>query len=329
MASSSTEPTGRFDNERKVWFAEARRLESASRFGSMVTRLYLPLGLAALAFGLGGGLLSGCSVLIDVDNKQCATNQDCEALGPAFSGATCEADVCVVKSPSGGGSDAGGAPNMGVDELVCEKPEPSGEEKVKYTFAPIYIPGSEPEDTSFQIKACNPGDLECSSPVDGPFEVNAGEPHDFSVPVGWQGYFDVRNQETMSALVFMGRPILEDTVGWNITMPTPVLVAQLSLATGETVNAELGIIIAVARDCDAVPIEGVQFSNSKEGLQYYFVNNFPDTSLKETAAQGAVGFANVPISTTTLTATMSTGQELTRAIIRVKPNTVSLVELFP
>lgn len=294
----------------------------------MVTRLILLLSVTVFVYGLSGGLLAGCSVVIDVDSKQCTTSSDCEALGPAFSGSTCEQSVCV-KPSANGGTNAGGAPGMGDDELVCEKPAPSTQEKVKYSFAPIYIPGSEPADTTFQIKACNPGDLECSNPVDGPLEVNAGEPKEFLVPPGWQGYFEVRNKETMSALVFMGRPILEDTVGWNITMPTPVLVGQLSVATGERVDPELGIIIAVARDCDALPIEGVQFANSKEGLQYYFVNNFPDTSLEETAAQGAVGFANVPISTTTLTATMSTGQELTGAIIRVKPHTVSLVELFP
>lgn len=295
----------------------------------MVTRLYLPLGLAALAFGLGGGLLSACSVLIDVDNKQCATNQDCEALGPAFSGATCEADVCIVKSPGGGGSDAGGAPN-GDDKLVCEKPEPSGDATVKYSFAPIYVAGSEPaEPEPFSIKACNPGDLDCTKPVYGPIDVNAGEPKDFLVPPGFQGYFEVKNKDTVDGLVFMGRPILIDTVGWNVTIPTPGLVQGFGIATGEKVDPELGLIISVARDCDALPIPGVKFTNSKEGLQFYFVNSFPDTSLEETAAQGAVGFANVPISTTTLRATLSTGQELTPAIIRVKPNTASLVELFP
>jgi len=296
----------------------------------MVKRLYLPLGLAALAFGLGGGLLSGCSVLIDVDNKQCTTDQDCEALGPAFSGATCEAEVCVVKTPGGGGSNAGGAPGMEDEPLVCDTPDKSTEETVKYSFAPIYIVGSEPKDpVPFEISACSPGDLDCTNPVYGPIMVNAGEPKDFLVPPGFQGYFYAKNRDTLDALIFMGRPILQDTVGWNVTMPTPTLVKQLSVATGETVDTELGLIISVARDCDARPIEGVKFTNSKEGLQFYFVNNFPDTSLMETAAQGAVGFANVPISTTTLRATLPSGQELKEAIIRVKPNTASLVELFP
>lgn len=295
----------------------------------MVTRLILPLGVTALAYGLGGGLLAGCSLLIDVDGKQCATNQDCEALGAAFSGAVCEASICVVKTGSGG-TDAGGAGSMPDDMLVCEKPERSTAPTVKYSFAPIFVVGSEPDNpTPFSIKACNPGDLDCTKPVYGPLDVSAGQPQDFLVPPGFQGYFEVKNQDTLDALVFMGRPILQDTVGWNVTIPTPKLVQGFGAITGESVDPELGLIIAVARDCDALPIEGVKFTNSKGGLQFYFVNSIPDTSLTETAAQGAVGFANVPISTTTLKATMATGQELTEMLIRVRPRTASLVELFP
>lgn len=290
----------------------------------MVKRLILSLGVTALAYGLGGGLLAGCSLLIDVDGKQCTTNDDCEALGSAFSGAECTDNVCVVPSGSGG---SGGGPS---DMLVCEKQDTSKEPRVKYSFAPIYVVGSEPdEDTPFKISACLPGDLECTKPVYGPIDVNAGEPQDFLVPPGFQGYFYVTNPNTVDGLVFMGRPIVQDTVGWNVTMPTPTLVQLFGAATGEKVDPDLGLIISVARDCDAMPIQGVKFTNSKDGLQFYFVNSMPDTSLMETAAQGAVGFANVPISTTTLQATTKTGQALREAIIRVKPRTASLVELFP
>lgn len=289
----------------------------------MVTRLIFPLGVMALSLGLGGGLLAGCSVLIDVEGKQCTSDQDCEALGPAFAGSTCEQSVCVLPS-----SGAGGAP--GGETLVCETPPMSEQPKVKYTFAPIYVVGSAPADPEpFKISACLPGDLDCTTPVDGPRLVNAGEPQDFLVPPGFRGYFSITNKDSLDALVFMGRPILQDTVGWNVTIPTPLLVRQLSVATGENVDSSLGLIISVARDCDAKPIQGAKFTNSKEGLRFYFVDSLPDTSLKETAAQGAVGFANVPISTTTLRATLPSGQELKEAIIRVKPNTASLVELFP
>jgi hypothetical protein len=290
----------------------------------MVKRLILPLGVTALAYGLSGGLLAGCSLLINVDGKQCTTNEQCETLGAEFAGAECVSNVCVVKSGSGG---SGGGPS---DTIVCDPQETSKEPAVKYSFAPIYVVGSEPdEDTPFQISACLPADLDCAKPVFGPVDVNAGEPKDFFVPPGFQGYFYIKNPNTVDGLVFMGHPIVQDTVGWNVTIPTPQLVQGFGLATGETINPDLGLIISVARDCEAMPIQGVKFANSKEGLQFYFVNSFPDTSLKESGPQGAVGFANVPISTTTLSATTKTGQALREAIIRVKPRTASFVELFP
>jgi hypothetical protein len=272
----------------------------------MLKRLiFLPLGVTALAYGLSGGLLAGCSVLIDVDGKQCSTNQDCEALGAVFSGATCVQNVCVIKTANGaaGSEGMGGDANTVPDPLECEKPERSTAPTVKYTFAPIFATGSEPKDHDplpFHVVACSPADLECAKPVFGPLDVLPGQPQDFLVPPGFQGYFYVTNPDTIDALIFMGRPIVEDTIGWNVTVPTPGLVTLFGLATGENVDPEKGLIIAVARACDQSPLEGVKFSNSKEGLRFYFVNSTPDTSLTETGPQGAVGFANVPISTATL-----------------------------
>jgi hypothetical protein len=197
-------------------------------------------------------------------------------------------------------------------------------------FAPIFATGSAPKEPKpFKVWACNPADLDCTNPVYGPLDIVQGEPQDFLVPPGFQGYFYATNPDTVDALIFMGRPVVQDTIGWNVTVPTPGLVQGFGIVTGSMVDPEKGLIISVARDCDQLPLEGVKFTNSKEGLQFYFVNSTPDTSLTETGPQGAVGFANVPISTTTLKATTASGRELKPAIIRVKPRTASLVELFP
>lgn len=298
-------------------------------------RLLLPLGVTALAFGLCGSLLSGCSVLIDVDGKQCSTDDDCAKLGQAFASSVCEQNVCVVKAgsagTSGNGGSGGSGGGAGTDELECEKTTPATTPTVNYKFAPIFADGSEPDvPKPFSISVCKPADLECAKPIFGPVDVPAGMPADFPVPPGFQGYFSIKNPDTLDALLFMGQPITQDTVGWNITVPTAGLVQGFGFVTGEKIDPELGLIISVARDCSRGPLEGVSFTNSKGGLQFYFVMSTPDTSLTETGPQGAVGFANVPISTTTLKGTfLENNHELTEAIIRVKPHTVSLVELFP
>lgn len=299
----------------------------------MVTRHLFVSG--ACAFCLGAHLLSGCSLLIDVDDKQCAVSADCEAFGPAFAGSVCERGVCTFDAAMGtAGEGAGGAADGAPDDLLtCSAPQPNETDTVVYSFAPIFLAGTEPKAPKpFTVKACDQFDFECEQPLAGPIEVEAGVPYPFELPkgsAGFSGFFEIQNPDTMSGLLFMGRPILEDTVGWNVTMPSPNLVAQLGLLTGEDVDPELGLILSVTRDCRAEPLEGVTVSNTKGGLGYYFVMSVPDTSLGKTGPQGAAGFANVPLLPTSLSGVHESGKTLGPVSVRVKPHFISFAELFP
>jgi hypothetical protein len=268
-------------------------------------------------------------VLSDVDAKQCTLDADCAALSGAPPGAVCVDSVCVANADSNSEAGAAGMSGAG-DPFECAPRETSTEPTVKYSFAPVFAPGGEPKAPKpFHIKACEQLDLTCEQPVFGPLDVNVGEPQDFIVPTGFNGYFDIQNDDTLGGLLFMGRPVIEDTVGWNVTMPTPDLVAQLQLVTGEEVNQELGLILTDARDCAGTPLAGVSIENSKGGLGYYFLNFLPDTSLTKTSVQGAAGFANVPITTTILSGEHESGKKFGPASIRVQPHYMSFVELWP
>jgi len=288
----------------------------------MITRLLLPgIGLSI------AGLLPSCSVLIDVNDQQCNKDQDCLARGAAFAGSVCEQHLCVKPSDTSGG-EAGGS--SVADPLVCSPIDLSSEATVKYSFAPVFAPGAEPTDPKpFSIKACGQLDISCEHPVFGPIDVNAGEPQDFLVKPGFAGFFEIKNPDTLDGLLFLGRPVNADTVGWNVTMPTPEVVTGLALATGEDISLNLGFILSVARDCNGQLLDHVAFNSSKGGLGYYFVMNLPDTSLTQTGPQGAAGYANVPISTTILTGQHESGKMLGPVSVRVKPNTLSLAEIWP
>jgi hypothetical protein len=298
----------------------------------MAKRTLIFSGSSVLALSLCGGLFGGCSLAIDVDAQQCSSTSDCEALGPAFAGTVCERNACVSRDAmAAGGEGAGGAPAD--DPLSCAAPEPSDSETVKFSFAPIFLAGTAPADPQpFSIKACDQFDFDCEEPLVGPVDVNAGEPHEFELPkgeAGFNGYFEITNPDTLGGLFFMGRPLLEDTIGWNVTMPSPGLVTLLAATTKEDVDPELGLILTVARDCNAVALEGVAVSNSKGGLGYYFVMNVPDTSLGRTGPQGAAGFANVPLVATSLSGELESGQKLGPVSVRIKPGFISFAELFP
>jgi hypothetical protein len=287
----------------------------------MMTRLFLPLSLAALA--------AGCSVLINVDGKQCATDLDCAPFRSSAAALACRQSVCVDITAELGAAGAGGrsgAPND--DPLVCKAREASTAPTVKYSFAPIFAQApTEPK--PFSIKACQQLDLICEHPVFGPIDVNAGEPQDFEVAPGFNGYFEITNPDTLGGLLFMGRPVVVDTIGWNVTMPTPEVVAQLAFATGEQVDPELGLILSVAGGGDPRALAGVTFMNTKGGLGYYFVNSLPDTGLSKTGPQGAAGYANVPITTAILSGIHASGKALGPVSVRVKPHWISFAEIFP
>jgi hypothetical protein len=283
----------------------------------MATRCHILLGIAATA--------AGCSVLIDVDGKQCEVDADCGARG--FQGAVCSRNLCLVPMDDPGPGSGGAGGEGAADPLVCNN-ESSSEATVKFTFAPVFaVPPEAPQ--PFSIKACLSLDPDCKSPVFGPIDVNAGEPQDFIVPKLFNGYFEISNPDTRTGLFFMGRPLAQDTLGWGVTVPNDDTILALGLAGGEEIDLELGVMIAVARNCALMPLAGTMFENSEGGLRFYFYQTTPDPKATKTGPQGAVGFANVPIGTTTLSAVAENGTQLTPVLLRLKPGYVSFTEVFP
>lgn len=55
----------------------------------------------------------GCSVLYDLDTKQCSTTGDCLKMGPQFNDSECRNRVCVLKAGKGGSSSQGGSSSEG------------------------------------------------------------------------------------------------------------------------------------------------------------------------------------------------------------------------
>jgi hypothetical protein len=291
----------------------------------MAKRSFLILGTAA-------AISAGCSVLIDVDGKQCEADADCATRG--FANATCEQNLCVEKiAPVPGDGGAGGG---GGDEnpLICETPEPNDATTVKFSFAPGFaVAPADPK--PFSVKVCVPLDPECEAPIIGPVDVNALEPYEFELPKAFNGFFQIENPDTRTGLYYMGRPVNQDTIGWNVTMPSDSTITALGFAAGKQVHLELGVMIAVARDCNLVPLEGAVFENSElestpDGLRFYFYQTMPDVNATKTGPQGAVGYANLPIGTATLGATAADGTPLTPVAVRLKAGGfVSFIEVFP
>lgn len=287
-----------------------------------------PGRVSNLGFGflLLFALSSGCSALLDVEATQCEVDADCAALGRKFEGASCVEKVCVAADEGAAGGTGGGS-----SRFECQQPEPVQSDTITYSFTPKYA--TPPEETEpFTIKACERLDALCTSPVAEAIDLVAGELVELELPVGFAGYFQLENPLTLSALHFLGRPLLEDTRGWDLTVADEATVVGLGLATATDVDYGLGAVIVGVRDCEGVPLESAMLSSSAESVQFYIVNNFPTPQANATTSQGAGGFVNVPIGTIVLSAVHESGVELTptSAVIRpISEGWISYVEIFP
>ena len=254
-------------------------------------------------------------MVIDTKKKQCNVDADCTALGTAFADTTCDADqgVCVpgVKTALG-----------------CEEaPEIEGDVTLSFDIGFLTVP-DDPQPTV--VRVCDSStDFLCMSPRGKPISVPFGETAQISVASGYQGILEVKNPDALPALYFLGRPITEDTHGYDLTLSTPATATLLGLATQQDVDPDLGIVIITARDCDRAPLSDVTVSSDfTDAIQFYFQNRTPVPSLMATTAEGASGYANVPERVVTIDG-VHDGRPLTPSVGYARGGWVTYMELFP
>ena len=259
-----------------------------------------------------------CSVLVDTKTTQCDIDFDCTNLGAAFAKSTCQAHVCVAPISNG--------------PLGCTEAEPSTEKTVKLSF---HISLTIPPEVKhpFVVKACGPLDPDCTGPVAGPIEVPFPDgamvaDATVDVPVGFQGSLQLISPDALPAQEFLGRPIVQDTQGYDLIIPAPLTVKFLLMATSQAYNPDQGIFVITTRDCSRQPLGGVVVTNSEGGTTFYFQMQSPQRSLMATTSEGAAGFVNVPAGLVSVAATLN-GRQMTGTSAISRGGWVTYVEIFP
>ncbi len=178
--------------------------------------------------------------------------------------------------------------------LGCQEAPDSDNDTVVLSFDIEFLTKpSNPKPTV--VRVCGgPADFQCESPIGDPLSVVYGEVAAVTVPTGYQGVLEVKNPDALPALYYLGRPITDDTHGYDLTLATPSTAALLGLATGQDVDSKLGILVITTRDCARQPLSDVQVTSDFTGaIQFYFQDKTPLPSLMATNAEGAAGYANV------------------------------------
>lgn len=275
----------------------------------MFRTLIAPRRLALLA--VTAGSLS-CSVLIDTKTRQCDVPADCARLGEAFANSTCEDNVCKAQASTPQG---------------CVEPTPSSEPVVTLSFNVSFAtPPSKPQ--PFTIQACGRLDPDCRAPLSEPVEVPYGTLAEIRVPTGFAGLLEIENADGLPALEFLGRPIVEDTRGYDLIVPTQATVDLLLALTQQEYDPSQGILVITTRDCDRRPLAGVQVTNTQGGVGFYFQGMLPQKTFTETTAEGAAGFVNVPAGLVSVGATYG-GKPMTPNSSISRGGWISYVEVFP
>lgn len=277
-----------------------------------MSTLRLPVRTSLAIFvALSASSLS-CSVLIETKTTQCSVDTDCPSLGAAFANAICRNNLCVEKASG---------------PLGCVEPTRSSEPQVTLSFNVSFAaPPAQPH--PFTIKGCAHLDLECSAPVAGPLEVPYGQRAELKVPTGFDGVLEIQNPDGLPALEFLGRPIMQDTHGYDLVLVTPATVQLLLKLTQQEYDPNGGVLVVTTRDCDRQPLAGVQVMNSLGGVGFYFQQMLPQKTLTETTTEGSAGFVNVPTGVVSVSATLA-GRPLTANSASSRGGWVSYVEVFP
>jgi hypothetical protein len=282
-------------------------------------RIQFPTPLITLItlIGVAASTMS-CSVIIDTKTKQCSADADCSSLGAAFTDTMCDAtqNICVAYVKGA---------------LGCQEAAKSSSATVTLSFGIGFLTEPQaPKDTV--IRVCGgSADYQCDAPIGDPLTVKYGVVAEVPVPPGYQGVIEVKNPDALPSLYYLGRPIMQDTHGYDLTLTTPGTATLLGIATHhpEVDPALGGILVITTRDCDRQPLADVALSSDFDGaIQFYFQNRTPQPSLMATTAEGAAGYADVPEGFVSIGGTRD-GRPLTGSAGYARAGWVTYMELFP
>lgn len=160
------------------------------------------------------------------------------------------------------------------------------------------------------VRACAQRDLACDNPLTPSLPVDAQGWVDMPLFDGFDGYLEVTSPSTVPMMLFYQEPLRGTSRidGEPLAQLEVPVLAQLSAALGSPQQAELGLLILRAFDCNGDGAPGVRFTVDRPGVPYYFVAGLPSSMVTETDGSGLGGFLNVPIGITVVDGALTSGE---------------------
>ncbi len=232
----------------------------------------------------------GCSLVLADDITQCHADADCSAKGAAAD-TVCRANQCVAGEP---------AMSTGWECLGTLKPiRTDAKQRVGLNLRLTDLKSS--SRAGLSVNYCYTLDPACT-PINAEDQYSDDDGQvSLEVPWGLHGIVIIKGDASIvPTLVYIDPAPTEPTS--NITVPILDVdtVALMSALTGKVVDPEAGMVMMSTPDCSLQynPLTpGVSYELEAPGnntVQFYLVNQQPDTSATQTGANSVGGFVNVP-----------------------------------
>lgn len=243
----------------------------------------------------------------------CSSDDDCAGATPR-----CLIDRCADESVA--------------NQWICRNRRSAMTATLHYTFAVVeFLTRTPPK--RLTVKACRSNDVACSSPVDEYSDDEHTGYVQLTLPVGFQGYFELTS-DLLPTLLYVTKPIVQSAETRAVPLVSEEALRITAEYAGFKQTPDTGLVLLEAVACDSVPGGGVAFKvHDVEADQFYDIDMLPDTNAtateyNETNNTATGGFVNVPAGFITFSAHLGVnGQELQSFNAMVRANWVTFIEI--
>jgi hypothetical protein len=232
------------------------------------------------------------------------------------------------------GSENNPSPPLGAwecldGELVAPPPSALGTTDVTFTIYIIDTITRLPPQ-GLRVAACSPLDIECAEPMTDEAIPDSDGSVRIDVPRNFDGFFTIRSEETVPAVLFIDGALQRDTQAPTMLVIAAKDLVALSQAQRFNIDMTMGTLLLRAYDCDRNEAAGVRFTSDPPGQPFAFVDGLPIVGQTVTDGQGTGGFLNVPPGLVVVQSIINEGSVVTRkASGRVRPGWFTYIDLDP
>jgi hypothetical protein len=280
---------------------------------------------------------SGCEVLVNVDEPQCKTDDQCVDLFGA--GYTCDGDGICAK------------PESTLPEnwrCITETPPTIAPKDESVTVDALVVDlGKFTVPSGLTADICNNGDVGCTDPITKGIAPNSSGYIDLVVPHAFDGYFVFKSPEHVPGFSFTNKPYTESGLSMGVSLVTPAVRASLVKGSGTTTEAERGMAIIEPIDCTGAPAAGIVLSakvRDENGMlvdaePFYFDGGLPvrSTTVRATRLSGGLsrggekravgGFSNLLQGYVEFVASLETGEFVGSKTTQIRDGWITYVRI--